>query len=212
MSDEKRAISVTGEGEASVAPDLALVSFAVTGNGRELGPVREEVLTRSTAVLAAVRDLGLADGDISAPDVSIQPEYDYRKGQRLVGYRVARNMTVRVRDLDRLGPVLDGVVAAGANEVGGAQMTASDPSAAEHAALEAAMAAARTKAEVLAKAAGVALGRVIRVEEEPTPGVGPMPKFRAMAAAAEYADASTEVVAGDLTVTRRIRAWFSIER
>lgn len=212
MSDSERTICVSAQGEASVAPDLALVSFAVTGSGRELAPVREDVLTRSSAVLAALRELGLAETDISAPDVGIQPEYDYRKGQRLVGYRVARNMTARVRDLDRLGPVLDGVIAAGANEVGGAQMTASDPSAAEHVALEAAMAAARTKAEVLATAAGVTLGAVVRVEEEPSPGVGPMPKFRAMAASAEFADASTEVVTGDLSVTSRIRAWFAIAR
>jgi uncharacterized protein YggE len=208
----ERWISVSAEGEASVAPDLALVSFAVTANGRDLAPVREDVLTRSSAVLAALRELGVAEGDLSAPDVGIQPEYDYRKGQRLIGYRVVRTMTVRVRDLDHLGPVLDGVVAAGANEVGGAQMTASDPSSAEHAALAAAMAAARAKAEVLATAAGVTLGRVARIEEEPVHGIGLVPKFRAMAGIAEQADASTEVVPGELTVTSRLRAWFDIER
>ena len=206
----KRWISVTAEGEASVAPDMALVSYAVTGSGKELGPTRDDVNARSSAVLARLRDLGLADADIHAPDVGIHPEYDYRKGQKLIGYRVARHMSTRVRQLDRLGEVLDAVVAAGANEVGGAQMTASDPSAAEHAALETAMAAARAKAEVLATAAGVTLGGVARVEEEAGPGAGPLPKFRAMGAMMESADVATEVAAGDLTVTRHIRAWFDI--
>ena len=207
---EGRWISVTAEGETTVAPDLALLSFAVSGSGRELGPTRDEVNRRSTAVLARLRDLGIAEADLNAPDVAIQPEYDYRKGQKLVGYRVVRSMTARVRDLDALGGTLDGLIGAGANEVGGAQMTASDPSAAEHHALRAALVAARAKAEALATAAGATLGDVLRVEEEPGPGVMPMPPFRAMGAIAESADMPTEVAAGDLTVTRYVRAWFGI--
>jgi hypothetical protein len=206
----ERWISVTAQGEATVAPDLALVSFAVTGSGSELAPTRDDVNVRASAVLARLRDLGLSDADVNAPDVGIHPEYDHRRGQQLVGYRVARHMTARVRQLDRLGEVLDGVVAAGANEVGGAEMTASDPSAAEHAALVAAFAAARAKAEVLAAAAGVALGSVARIEEEAAPSAGPMPRFRTMAAMAESADVPTEVATGDLTVTRTIRAWFDL--
>ena len=207
---EERWISVSAEGEASVAPDLAVVSFAVGGVGKELAPTRDDVNARSSAVLARLRDLGIADADLQAPDIGIQPEYDYRKGQRLVGYRVTRRMTAKVRDLDRLGDVLDGLVDAGANEVHGAHMTAADPSAAEHQALEGAVAAARAKAEVMAAAAGVTLGQVVRVEEEGPGGGGPLPRFRAMGAMAESADVPTEVAAGDLTVTRRIRAWFGI--
>jgi uncharacterized protein len=204
-----RWISVTAEGEATVAPDLALVSFAVTGSGKELGPTRDDVNARSSAVLARLRELGLADADLNAPDVGIHPEYDYRKGQKLVGYRVVRQMTARVRDLDALGEILDGLVVAGANEVGGAHMTASDPSAAENEALRSAIASARAKAEVLADAAGVTLGDVVRIEEDRGSGVVPMPRFRAIAAM-EAAGSPTEVAAGDLTLTRHIRAWFTI--
>jgi uncharacterized protein len=212
MKDQmRRGISVTAEGEATVTPDLAVVTFAVTSQGKDLAPTKEDVAVRSSVVLATLRELGVADADLQAPDVSISPEYDYRKGQKLVGYRVARQMTVKVRDLTRLGEVLDGVVTAGANEVHGAQMGASDPSEAEHTALEAAFAAARAKAEVLAAAAGVTLGRVARIEEESGPGVGPMPRMRAMAAMAEDVGAPTEVATGELTVTRRIRVWFAIE-
>lgn len=207
---DKRWISVTAQGEATVAPDLALVSFAVSGDGRELAPTRDDVNRRSSSVLAKLRELGIADGDLNAPDVGIYPQYDYRKGQKLTGYRVVRQMMAKVRSLDSLGDVLDGLVGAGANEVHGAQMSTADPSAAEHAALTAAVEAARAKADVLAAAAGVSLGGVSRIEEEPDHGGGPLPKFRAMAASAEMADAGTEVAAGDLTVTRRVRAWFSI--
>jgi uncharacterized protein len=207
---DERWISVTADGEASLAPDLALVAFAVTGNGRELGPTRDDVNRRSAAVLAGLRELGIADADLDAPDVTIHPEYDHRRGQQLVGYRVIREMTARVRDLGALGTVLDAIVAAGANEVRGAQMSASDPSAAEHEALSAAVAAARAKADAVATAAGVQLGGVARIEEDGIRGPGPMPMFRA-AAMAEAADVATEVSAGDLTVRRSIRAWFDFE-
>ena len=208
MIDDGRWISVTAEGEASVAPDLAVVSLSVTGSGRELAATRNDVNARSSSVLSRLRELGIADGDLDAPDVGIHPEYDYRHGQRLTGYRVARRVTARVRDLDRLGDVLDGVVAAGANEVHGARMSAADLSAAEHEALQGAVAAARAKAEVLAAAAGVVLGTLSRIEEADATGP-PMPKMRMMAMA-ESADVPTEVAAGDLTVSRRIRAWFAI--
>jgi uncharacterized protein len=209
MMEERRGISVSAQGEAWVAPDLAIVSFAVSGDGKVLGPTRNEVNARTSAVLARLRELGIAEGDLHAPDVGIHPQYDYRKGQRLIGYRVMRQMTAKVRDLDRLGDVLDGLVAAGANEVHGAQMSAADPSAAEHAALEAAMQAARAKAQVLADAAGVSLGAVTKIEEEADFGGPPIPRI-GMMRLAESADAPTEVSAGDLTVTRRIRVWFAI--
>ena len=205
-----RWISVTALGEATMAPDLALVSFAVTGSGKELAATRDDVVTRSSAVLARLRELGIADADLNAPDVAVHPEYDYRRGQKLVGYRVIRQMTARVRSLDALGPVLDGIVAAGANEVGGAQMTASDPSVAEQQALRAAVVAARTKAEALAAEAGVSLGELVRIEEEASGGMVPMPRFMAAKGAMESADAGTEVAAGDLTVSRTVRAWFAI--
>jgi uncharacterized protein len=207
---EWQSISVTAAGEATVAPDMALVSFTVSGSGKELAPTRDDVNTRSSAVLAKVRELGVADSDLVAPDVAIHPEYDYRKGQRLIGYRVARQMLARVRDLERLGPVLDGVVAAGANEVHGAQMTASDPAVAEQAALAQAVRSAQAKAAALAEAAGVKLGAVARIEEEADFGPTPMPRMRAMAAMAESADVPTEVATGELTVTRRVRVWFKI--
>jgi uncharacterized protein len=207
--DASRWISVVATGAASIAPDLAVVSFAVSGSGKELAPTRDDVNRRSSAVLAAVRELGIGEADLNAPDLALGPEYDYRKGQRLIGYRATRQMTARVRDLDLLGPVQDALTSAGANEVHGARMEASDPSAAEHQALAAAMNAAHAKAEVLAAAAGTALGSVVRVEEEADLGP-PMPKL-AMMQTADTGGMPTETVTGDLTVSRRIRAWFAIE-
>ena len=203
----ERWISVSASGEASVAPGLALVRFAVSENGKELDAARESVNARASAVLARVRDLGVADGDLRAPDVQIHPEYDYRRGQKLIGYRVVRQMSVRVRALDRLGELLDAIVEAGANEIHGAEMTASDPSAADHAALVSAVGIARGRAAAVANAAGVTLGDVVRVEEGEAAGIG---QSMGMMAMEKSSDAGTEVAAGDLTVTRHVRVWFAI--
>lgn len=206
----KRWIAVSGEGEATVAPDMAVVAMAVSAKGRELAPTRDDVNTRTSAVLARLRELGVADADLQAPDVEIHPEYDYRRdAQKLTGYRVSRSITARVRVLDALGGVLDGVSAAGANEVHGARMEASDPSASEHAALAAAVASARASAEAIATAAGVALGGVIRVEEAERMDL-PRGAMR-MSAMAESADLPTEVATGELSVRRTVRARFAIE-
>jgi uncharacterized protein len=206
---EGRWISVTATGEEAVAPDTAVVGLTVSGSGKDLAKTRDDVNQRASSVLSRLREIAIAEADIQAPDSVIQPEYDYSKGQRLIGYRVARHVTVRVRELARLGEVLDSVIAAGANEVGGTQMSAADPSATEHAALARAVEAARGKAEAIATAAGVTLGPLARVEEEPTDGGPPIPRLRM--ALAEDAGAPTEIAAGELTITRTIRAWFAIE-
>jgi uncharacterized protein len=207
---EERWISVVATGEETIAPDTAVVSLTVSGSGKDLAKTRDEVNRRSSSVLAKLREIGIADGDVQAPDSVIHPEYDYSKGQRLIGYRVARHVTVRVRELARLGEVLDGVVAAGANEVQGTHMTASDPSAAEHEALAKAVTAARAKADAIARAAGATLGALARLEEEPDHAGPPIPRMR-MALAEAAGSPPTEIAAGDLTVTRSIRAWFAIE-
>ena len=209
MTTKPGEISVVASGESSIAPDLAIVSFSISADGKQLAPTRDDVNRRASAVLTALRGLGIAKRDLSAPDVGIHPQYDYRKGQRLTGYHVQRQMTARIRDLERLGEVLDGVVAAGANEVHGTQMSAADPSAPEHEALASAVTAARAKAEAIAAAAGVALGALTRLEEDADAGAQPMPKMAMMRMEAA-GGVSTEVAAGDLTVERRIRAWFAI--
>ena len=118
-------------------------------------------------------------------------------------------MTVRVRDLAALGPLLDGLVDDGATQVHGTSMELAEPDAASREALGAAFAAARGRAEALAAAAGVTLGDPIRIEEEGS-GFAPMPRLMAMTKGAADESAPTEVVAGEVEITARIRAWFAL--
>ncbi len=206
----ERAIVVSGEASVRRVPDTAVVSLAVTVRDARPGRARDAANQRASAVLAALRQLGLADADVQAASLVVQPVQDYASGTpKLVGYDASRPITVRLRDLELLGRVLDGLVDDGATQVQGTVMQLADPEEASREALAAAYAAAAGRAGALATAAGLTLGEPIRVEEE----AGWVP-FRgqdmAMMRGAVAESVSTEVAAGEIEISARVRAWFSL--
>ena len=190
-------------------PDLAVVSLAVTVRDKQAGPARDEANRRASAILAHVRDLGVPETDVQAPSLVVHPVYDYGRGApKLTGYEASRPITVRVRQVDVLGPLLDGLVDDGATQVHGTAMELAEPEAARREALALAMGVARARAEALATAAGVALGEPLRIEE--TEGsAGPIPRGAMLRMAAQEA-VPTEVAAGEIEITASVRAWFAV--
>jgi hypothetical protein len=139
----------------------------------------------------------------------VHPTYDYsRGGSKVTGFEAARPMTIRVRDVDLLGTILDELVEGGATRVHGTSMELADPDEAAREALAGAVAAARGRAEALASAAGVGLGDPLRIEEEMSEM--PVPRGMAMLRAAASEAAPTEIAAGEVEITARVRAWFAI--
>ena len=116
------------------------------------------------AILAAVADAGVERRDVRTTLLSVQPRYDYRENQPpvLTGYELANVVEVTVRDLARLGDVVDGTLRAGATSMDGLSFRVADPAPAEREARLRAMAAARARADVLAEAAGLAIVGVSR--------------------------------------------------
>lgn len=209
MPETERAIVVSGEATVRRAPDLAVVTLAVTVRAPEVEPARETANARASAILAQLRALGIPETDVSAPSLIVHPTYDYRHGARLTGHEASRPMTIRVRDLAALGPLLDGLVDDGVTQVHGTTMELAQADAAAREALGAAVVAARSRAEALAAAAGLRLGEPLRIEEE-TSGFAPMPRMMALAQGTPGAPAPTEVAAGEVEITARIRAWFAL--
>jgi uncharacterized protein len=205
----ERAIVVNGEAAVRRVPDLAVASLAVTVRDKQPAPARDEANRKASAILARLRELGLPEADVQAPSLVVHPTYDYgRGGPRITGYEAWRPMTLRIRDVDLLGPVLDGLVDDGATQLHGTAMELAEPEAATRDALASAVAVARSRAEALAAAAGVTLGPPLRVEEgESEPSPRPMGMLR-MAAAQEAAP--TEVAAGEIEITAHVRVWFAI--
>ena len=163
-ADATRGITVTGTGKVDARPDRAEVSFGVVTDGRTARGALAANAAQAQRVIAALRSAGVEERDIQTQQVSINPVFD-ESGPQVSGYQARNTVLARVRDLGRAGAVIDTAVEAGANEVYGPNMSVADRAALERSALEAAMADARAKAEAIAAAGDVSLGRVLTVVE-----------------------------------------------
>jgi len=211
---ERRSISVSGQGEASAAPDIATVNAGV----QALAPTAIEAAKQNEAlvsqVMAALKKQRIADKDIRTADYSIFSER--RRDPRdngettITGYRVSNSVQVTVRDLDTLGDVLGAVTNAGANAVNGIEFGIDDGTALEARARAAAMADARSQAEALAKLAGVELGDVLQISLSSGGGY-PRPVAMARMAMADAAPApAPSVSAGELNVSVNVQVIYAI--
>src|SRR5712671_6872519 len=174
-------ISVTGEATVSVPPDLAQIDGGVTSEAKTAREASEANNTAMGKVLQALKGAGIEEKDIQTSRLSLQPQSaPNRSGpSAIAGYRASNRVTVRVRDVAKVASVIDTLVGAGANEIGGINFVVSQASKLLDEARERAVADARRKAEIYAKAAGVTLGAPLGISEEGNPG--PVP-FRKMAA------------------------------
>jgi len=164
-------IVVTGEGESSVKPDIAMLTLSVM---QEAATAREAMTANNTAmaaVIAGMKAAGIADRDLQTAGIQINPHYNYSnkpdgsQEATLVGYQVTNTLTIRVRDLAKTGEVIDSAVSNGVNQGGMVVFTNDDSSAAVTEARKKAVADAVSKAKTLTEAAGVTLGRIIEMSE-----------------------------------------------
>lgn len=178
----EKLVTVTGEATIAVAPDTAMIRIGVTSQDKTAREAGDLNARQMTAVLAAIKDAGIADRDIQTSRLSLQPQYDPNKGgtARLTGFQATNQVTVRIRDIDKLPSVLDRAIAAGANEMSGIEFVVSEQSRLLDQARDDAIADARRKAELYAKAAGTKIGRVVSITEEgSSPPPRPMQAMRA---------------------------------
>jgi uncharacterized protein len=195
-------ITVTGVGHVDAVPDEAEFSLGVTTKGQT---AREALATNSAQMrrlIAALKAAGIDERDIKTQDVSVGANYD--GGTTADGYSAHNSVSVRIRDLDRAGAVLEAASKAGANNVYGPSLSRSDRESLEAKALENAMAHARKRAETLARAAGVGLGRVTAITE--SAGEGGYELFATRAAATDEVpiERGTEQIQATVTVTFEI--------
>ena len=162
------AISVTGEATVSVPPDLAEVDGGVSSEAKTAREASEANSAAMAKVLAALKGAGIDAKDIQTSRLSLQPQSaPNRTGpSAAVGYRASNRVTIRVRDVVKVANVIDTLVGAGANDIGGINFMVSQASKLLDDAREQAVADARRKAEIYAKAAGVTLGAPLSISEE----------------------------------------------
>ena len=180
-------ISVTGEARISVPPDLAQIDAGVTTEAKTAREASDANNLAMGKVLVALKSAGIDEKDYQTSRLSLQPQSaPSRPGgpPTITGYRATNRVTIRLRDVTKVASVIDTLVGAGANDIGGISFMVSQASKLLDDAREQAIADARRKAEIYARAAGVTLGAPVAISE----GGAPAPiVFRRMAAAPEQA-------------------------
>lgn len=176
-----RTISVMGLGEAKAKPDMAVINSGVLTEA----PTARDALAKNTAAMSSVIDAlkkaGIAEQDIQTSNFSVSPQYPpYQPNQhqapRISGYQVSNQVTVRVKNLAKLGTILDALVQVGANQINGIAFDIDQPKPLQNEASKLAVADARAKAELYAASAHVSLGRVLQISEM-TGFTGPQPVY-----------------------------------
>lgn len=201
-------ITLSGEGSVFAEPDMATLSAGVVtqaDTARAALDANNEALGK---VLDAFRKAGIADRDLQTNGFSVQPRMVYpdqskgdAKPPHIAGYEVRNNVSVKVRDLDKLGAVLDAAVTSGGNQIDGLSFGISKEDTLTDEARKKAVADARHKAELYAEAAGVKLGKVRRIVEGP---VAQPPRPMMMRAMAAKADSSVPVARGEQEISARV--------
>jgi len=210
----QRTISVSGEGKIAIQPDVAYVSFGVSTKGKTANEAQTANATAFAAVEKALKEqFGVAAKDIKTSGFYVQPEYNWSdKGQStLVGYMADHTVTVTYRDLAGLGKLLDAVSKAGANRVNGVQFGTEKADAYELQAIEKAMADAKAKAEVIAKAAGRSVKGVLHVQQGGASSIPP--QYYPIAkeeAAMDAGGASTSVQPGEMEITTTVSVTYEM--
>lgn len=208
-------ITIIGDGQVSAAPDIATVSTNVVTAGKSARQAMDANTKAMAEVIERFKTAGIAPRDLSTSGFSVQPRYVHPKQQdgstgapSIDGYEVRNGVTVRVRELGKLGAVLDTAITAGANEINGITFDVAEPASLLDKAGIAAVKDARRRAELYAEAAGVKVGRVVSISEPSADAPRPM----MMAARADFAgkSASVPIEAGERDFNVRVRVTFEI--
>jgi hypothetical protein len=203
-------LDVVTTGEVMRVPDVARITAGVVTTAPTATAALEQNAAQMASVRAALRRAGIADRDIQTSSINLHP--DYRHDERgsnpqIIGYRASNEVMVKFRDIASTGKILDALVAQGANQISGPMLSIDKPEQALDEARLAALAAARMRAELYARAAGKKVGRILTISEA---GGGPMPMGRMMAQAASARD-STSIDPGEQSVAITLAVSFELE-
>jgi uncharacterized protein YggE len=201
-----RTLTMSGQGEVRAAPDTVTLSAGVTSEAPTAAAALAANTARMQSVFAALKKLGLADKDMQTANFSVSPQMapqtanNNSQPPHVTGYQVSNQLQLRLDDVSRLGPAIDALVTAGANQMNGIDFAIKDSAPLLAAARADAVSDARAKAEIYAKAAGVSLGPILSIGENA--GQGPRPVYMALPMA--RAAKAVPVAAGEESITAEV--------
>jgi uncharacterized protein YggE len=207
------AISVTGEASISVPPDRAEIDAGVTSDAKTAREASEANNAAMGKVIAALKTSGIDEKDVQTSHISLQPQYSSSLSSRsgpaaVVGYRASNRVAIHLKDVAKVAGVIDTLVSAGANDIGNINFMVSNGSKLLDDAREKAVADARRKAEIYARAAGVTLGVPLSISE----GGTQQPVFRSKVAMPMAAAAPTPIAQGEETLSVSVNVTWAIKQ
>lgn len=211
-SQTPRTLSVTGQGEAKAAPDMAIVTIGVQSDGNTAADALRANSAAMKATIDKLKSMDIEARDIQTSGLNVNPRYNYENNRRepeVIGFRASNSVRVRLRDLDKAGEVVDEAVSSGANSLGGISFSFAEPKPLYDAARRDAVADARSRAELLADAAGVDLGPILTIQD----GYVASPRYQdtiMVTASRAEADFSAPIEAGESSIRANVTLIYEI--
>jgi len=205
-------LNINTSAELKQAPDIAIVSAGVVTQHRSARTAMADNATKMSAAFNALKAAGIAERDLQTAGINLAPQYVYEENKppRLTGYQVTNTVNVRIRDMTKIGPVLDALVAQGINQISGPNFQIEDSDAALDRAREEAMRKAMRRGEMYARGAGMRIRRVVSINE--SGGYQPQPQPMVMMSRMAADSAQTPVAAGEVTMSIQLSVQFELEK
>lgn len=200
-------ITVSATGKVTLVPDVAHVSVGVQISKPTVKAARESAAKAMSAIIAALKGLGIDEKDMQTTGLSLYPQYASGSSTKIIGYQLSEQLQITVRDLDKAGDAVDAAMANGGNTMNGIWFDVGDPVKAMNQARANAVSAARASAQAMASAAGVNLGAVVAISEA---SVSPWP-YPAYGAERLAADTATPVLPGTQDLQASVTVVFEID-
>ncbi len=203
-------LSVSAQAEASRVPDVATLSTGVVTRAADANAAMRANAEQMDKVMAAIRDAGIAEKDTQTTGINLNPDYRYEENKApvITGYQASNTVSIKVRDLSRLGKVLDALVASGANQINGPSFEIDEPEAVYDEARQAALKKAQARAQMYAKTLGMQVRRIVSISEGG--GFRPPVPMPMMAMARGRAEADTAVSPGETVLSANLDVVFEL--
>jgi len=207
--------TVSVRGQASQMPDVAVLSTGVTTEATESKVALRDNAARMERVMQAIKAAGIAEKDVHTSHIWLHPRYQYgnREVPRMTGYRASNTLSIKVRDITKLGQILDNLVAQGINQVSGPSFQIDEPDPVYDRARHHALETAHARAKLYAQALGLRVQRVVKLSEGSRSSSGFEPREMVMAQSArmDSADAvNTVVTPGEMTLSVNLEVVFEL--
>jgi uncharacterized protein YggE len=211
-SSDGTLLSVSAEAESRRVPDVATMSAGVVTQSADANSAMRANATQMDKVMAAIKAAGVAERDIQTSGVNLNPQYKYVENQNptITGYQASNTVNLKIRDLGKLGKVLDSLVASGANQINGPTFEVDQPEPAYDEARRAALEKAQARAQMYAKALGMQVRRIVSISEGG--GFHPPVPMPMMAMSRAKAEADTAISPGETTLGAHLDVVFELGR